>query len=163
MKFLLILLLVLFSTITHDIESSKLIKKGHININTTSLQTGEVKIDMVYELHLRWFVPIDTQRGVLTQNLPEIYVQEQGYLELERMGVQVYKDVTLTHLGRWNVTTKGHTYQFCHKILVDKHNGEWSTIAYYHPTVASTGWVRLELTLKIPTIGDYTIKSNLRR
>ena len=153
------LLLALFMTITLSIESTKIIKNGHLNISTRPVNTETVYANIHYKLKTKWYVPIPDQEGDLGQELPVEFTNETGYQRLERESRIVYKDVYLDYLGRANV----NNYSNCYKIKVTKTDNTWWAVAYYHPSIQSTGWARLELTYNnIPALGTYTIRANLK-
>lgn len=147
------------SVIIHDVESTRIINNGTYRIETIGLSQTEVRVTIHYELHKQWYAPISDQVGDLVQDLPIEYTREEGYLDLEHKGQDRFQNVVLYHLGRVNIGK----FSNCHKIQVVKQDGSWEAVAFYHPSVTSTGWTHMELTLKkIPVLGDYTLVSNLR-
>jgi len=148
------------SVIVHDMQSTRLLERGHLVITTNLTNDINVaRINMDYFMKMHWYTFIPNQSGTLIQDLPIEFTREEGYLNLERVNHIDYRDVDIYHNGRWNYLH----FTYCHKITIVKKNGEWSAVAYYHPSVSSTGWVLMLLTYNnIPAIGKYTITSKIR-
>jgi hypothetical protein len=157
-----LLLSTLFQTasIFHDVSSTRLIKSGFYEIKTSEVSPEEVQVNIHYHLKAQWYAPIKDQEGDLIQILPMEYTREEGYLNLEQNGPQQFKNVMLYHLGRMDIPD----FPGSHHIRVVRLDNKWEAEAWYHPSIASTGWSQMILTLKdIPVLGDYALKSQLRR
>ena len=91
--------------------------------------------------------------------MPAKYSAKEGYEELQKKKKDAFAGVRLTHLGRTN-TGK---YRDCHKVLIERGNGDWSAVVYFHESAAAPGWVAMEVTLKrIPVIKSYTLHTKLK-
>lgn len=154
-------LLVSSNSIIHDVQPNKTIKKGYLKISLAEVDgRDDLRLSFQYELKTHWYSPLPDQKGNFSEYYPKKYASKAGYEQLEKNGEEVYEDLTLQHLGRG--TKSG--YKNGHYIRVIKESGEWSAVAFYHPTIASTGWHSIDLTFyDVPVMGDYTIHTKIRK
>jgi len=129
-----------------------------VSLNPT--QNGQLFVDIKYEILAKPFVPVprDQLKGNYRQVLPENFINEDAYLQIEKGRPLKIKDATVYHMGR---VTVGR-YTKSHKIRIVPDNKKSEIIAIYHPQVSDVGWARVYITVKnIPLIGDYTLEAHV--
>lgn len=118
---------------------------------------GPFKIKITYQLTKKNFVPIPHHLllGEVVLELPPIFKDETGFLELERKKQMDIGKALLTHLGRRDY----YEYLNGHLIQVSLHNGRGEAQVFYHPSLPSPGWGELTITIKtdLPLLNRYTL------
>lgn len=143
MNFILILILLL-TTLTHEVEPSRIFKSGIVKINTLPTEKTDVEIVIDYNLKPKWYVPIGDQVGTFKTLFPSELLTEKGYQELKDKGFIYHYESKISYLGK--ATVKG--FKNCHKILIERYDKTWRATVYYHPSVHSLGWVKMILYYK---------------
>jgi hypothetical protein len=166
MKIYLLLILFSFTSLSqaanYKIVRGRLHTGGSVQSNTmiNPTQNDQLIVNINYEILAKPFVPVPKEqlKGKYQQILPESFVSEDAYIQIEKEGPLKIDEATVYHLGR---VTIGR-YTNAHKIRIDPDNKKSEIIAIYHPQVSDVGWVRVYLTVKkIPLIGDYTLEAQL--
>ncbi|MGB0452385.1 MAG: hypothetical protein ACPGJV_01620 [Bacteriovoracaceae bacterium] len=148
------------NVITHKILRGKLHKSGRIKLSWTPREEGKVMAHIRYKIRPKILVPLPKKdrQGQIDQLLPEDMTVEDGYMNLRDQKIMKHEKATMTFLGMEDA----EGFSDCYKVLVKPHDNEWQGIFYYHPTVASLGFVKVELTIRdLPIVGDYTAISVL--
>jgi len=153
---------------TLDVEKSvfnvyggKLHTGGRIEalVDPDQARSGVVTVKLKYAVRKKIYVPVPQSvlNGDEEQDIPESFLDERGYLELESKGSSELEKVTLIHQGRFNLGK----FLNCHKVLIKAKNGKSSTTVYFHPSLKGLGWKMIELVLhtNIPALGDYLFRA----
>jgi hypothetical protein len=166
MKIYLLLILSSFTFISqaanYKIVKGRLHTGGSVQSSTVinPTQNDQLIVEIRYEILAKPFVPVPREqlKGKYQQMLPQSFVSEDAYLQIEKEGPLKIDEATVYHLGRVSIGR----YTDAHKIRIDPDNKKSEIIAIYHPQVSDVGWVRVYLTVKkIPLIGDYTLEAQL--
>lgn len=148
-----------FATITHNVLKDKVVKSGTVLIETNNIRTESFNVEIQYSVKTRWYIPSATFDGELNQQLPSEFASEIGYLNLESEGERILDDARLIFKGR----ASWREFYDCYLVEVIPNHGEWQALIYYHPDVASTGWVKSDITIfEIPVIGTHTLKTEIK-
>lgn len=147
--------------IVHNIESGSLHSGGSLTLKILERRETEFDIEISYEIKPRLFVPVSREyrSGKMVTTLPIQYLDENGYLDLQREGSFAQQEASISYVSQEDF---GEYYDSHHvRILPD--NSKWKLDIWYHPSVAAPSWPRLSLELSnIPLIGRYTVYSSLR-
>jgi hypothetical protein len=149
-------------SITHDVEKSALARSGSFMVMTVD-EIGPEEFTLIIGYDIKTTIPfVGHQDGEFDIKMPIDFISEEGYINLENDGEMKYDNAIITPLGREDI----NGYDNCYKIRIDntkspRKEDRWSIDAYYHPSVASTGWVRSELTYKFLGV-KIRAKSNIR-
>ena len=167
LKFILLSLFLSFNTwateISHfNVLPGKLHKGGFLDATPSSIENSDqMLINIVYEIKKKTLVPVPNQflKGTYEQKLPAIFLDERGYLELEKVKSMRIDEASVVHLGR---TTIG-TFSDAHLIQILPDNKKSEMILTYHPTTNALGWdsIKLILHTDLPILGDYVIEGKL--
>ncbi len=119
-------------------------------------------VRMSYELVKKPLVPVpsDALKGESTVELPELFRDERGYLELEAKGRMSVPDAELRFVRR----AKWGAHSDAYLIEVLPENGRSRIEALYHPTVAGAGWAQVKVIFisKVPLLNGYVAEMHLR-
>lgn len=158
-----LLLLVTNFAIANDyrIERGSLHTGGLVKSSIKEHQeSGKVIINIQYNIKAKPFVPVPREylSGNYEQVLPESFLDETTYLQLEVDKSMKIDEATVYHIGRADVGR----YLNSHVIKIVADNGRSEMKVYYHPAISEMGWAKVILLVKnIPLIGNYTINAEL--
>ena len=168
MKFILFCLIFSFNswateTSHFNVLPGQLHKGGFLDATPSSISnTDQMIINIVYEIKKKTLVPVPNQflKGTYEQKLPAIFLDERGYLELEKVKSMRIDEASVVHLGRTSVGTLNDAHLI--QILPDNKKSEM--ILTYHPTTNALGWDHIKLILHtdLPILGDYVIEGKLQ-
>jgi len=150
-------------TSTFNILPGKLHKGGFLTA-TPQVETNSenILVDFNYEIKKKDLVPVPSQylKGNYQQKLPAIFLDERGYLELEKSKSMHIDDATVFHMGRTNLNGLNDA----HLIRIVTDNKKSEMLLTYHPTTQAQGWDHITLTLHtdLPLLNDYVIEGKLR-
>ncbi len=142
-----------------DILPGKLHKGGFLSaISKIQPNSDQILIDMVYEIKKKDLVPVPSHflKGTYGQKLPSIFLDERGYLELEKVKSMRLEEAKVVYLGRVSLGTLNDA----HRIHIIPDNKKSEMFLTYHPTAPGLGWDQLKLVLhtNLPILGDYVIE-----
>jgi len=168
MKLNLFLLVLCFSlnsfsaeVLHHKVSRGKHHKGGEIKLFIKEQSADSFIATIDYKVKKKFYVPVSAKHlsGHLDQALPMIFSTKEGYLQLQEMKEIKIDEATLKFIGRESIGRYYDTYKI--QILPD--NKKWRGMLWYHPSVASVGWLKTELTLlTIPIIGPYKVQSTIK-
>ncbi len=168
MKFILFCLFLSFNTwateTSHfNVLAGKLHKGGFLDATPTSIENSyQMLINIVYEIKKKTLVPVPNHflKGTYEQKLPDIFLDERGYLELEKVKSMRIDEASVIHLGRTTIAT----FNDAHLIQILPDNKKSEMILTYHPTTNALGWdsIKLILHTDLPILGDYVIEGKLQ-
>jgi hypothetical protein len=141
-----------------DILPGKFHKGGYLIAEPSVINNEEVKIKMNYEIYKKGYVPVPSEylKGVYEQNLPAMFMDERGYLELEKLKEINLSDAKIVHLGR---VVYGE-YNDAHHVHIIPHNKKSEMYLVYHTNNIGLGWDQLKLIIHtpIPLLKSYLIR-----
>lgn len=149
------------SGIKHIVEKDKLAKSGAIHIQYRPLDERSFEARFKYTFNYSFLFINRTYEGAEIQAIPNSFLDEDGYLKLEKSKRFEDERVTLTYLKRAN----WRDLYDCHMIkIVPKVSVRWEGKFIYCPDLPETGIAQMQLTVKkIPFLGQHTFISNLRK
>lgn len=149
------------SGITHSVQKDNLADKGTVHIQYRPLDEQSFEAKFNYDFSYSFLFIKRNYKGAEVQAIPNSFLTEEGYLELERTKRFEDDRVTLTYLKRAN----WREYYDCHMIkIVPKVSVRWEGKFIYCPDLPETGIAQMQLTVKkIPFLGEHTFISNLVR
>ncbi len=152
------------STSTFAILPGKLHKGGQLTATASESDIpGMIRIKVEYEITKKNIVPVPSGylSGTYEQLLPEEFLKEEGYLELEEVGAIEAEGATIIHQGR----IPDRTHADAHLIQIIPDNGKYEFHLVYHPGNPGLGWDQVKLILRtgIPLLGNYWIEGELVR
>ncbi len=108
----------------------------------------KLTVNIDYKINCRGFGCLlsGSKSGEYQQQIPRIFETEEGYLDLETLGVLNFGKYTLSHQGR---VTIGR-YTDCHKVLISEKKKRKGMVVYYHPQVPDSGWAQVEIRILRP-------------
>ena len=142
-----------------DILPGKFHKGGFLSATSIDqTNTDQILINMLYEIKKKDLVPVPSHflKGTYQQKLPSIFLDERGYLELEKVKSIKIEEAKIVYLGRVNLGTLNDA----HRIHIIPDNKKSEMFLTYHPTAPGLGWDQLKLILhtNLPILGDYVIE-----
>jgi len=142
-----------------EILPGKLHKGGNLLATLENgSSTEEVIINLKYEIIKKGLVPVSNEylKGVYKQNLPAMFLDERGYLELEHTKSMKIKDATVWHKGRTKYLDLNDAHLI--QILPDNKKSEMTLI--YHPQAPGLGWdhVKIILHTGVPLLDNYVLE-----
>lgn len=164
MKAALALLSLLIATSAYSLEDNFSVLKGkfhrggklQVNIDDNQSTATSMFANIEYELYTKRLVPVPNKylKGTYKQELPKMFENEAGFIELENLGEIKLEDASLVHMGRVDYKE----YSNCHHIEIRPFNNKSLMRVYYHRSAPKTGWVRLYMIIfDIPVLGDYSL------
>ncbi len=115
-------------------------------------------VRMGYEIKKKALVPVPSEflKGEEIIDLPLMFQDERGYLELEARGQIKLDDGVIKFVKR---TTTGKLKD-AYEVLVLPRNGRSKIQIVYHPELPSVGWSDMKVTFisKVPLLDNYQIK-----
>lgn len=148
------------SGIKHIVNKDKLADSGVIHIQYRPLDEGSFEARFKYDFKYKFLFISRHFQGEEIQAIPNSFLTEDGYLELEKTRRFEDDRVTLTYLKRSN----WKDLYDCHMIkIVPKVSVRWEGKFIYCPDLPETGIAQMQLTVKkIPFVGSHTFTSNYR-
>ncbi len=148
---------------TFDILPGKLHKGGFLTAEPEMIpNTDSMIIEMKYEILKKGLVPVPSEflKGSYEQKLPAIFLDERGYLELEKKGSMKIDEATVKHLGK--AEYRGMDDAHYVQIIPDNHKSEIFLV--YHPAAPGLGWDKVKLVLHtgLPMLDDYVLEGRSR-
>lgn len=114
-------------------------------------------VRMGYEISKKALVPVPSEylKGEETIELPSMFQDERGYLELEAKGQIKLEDGVIKFVKRTNAGKLKDAYE----VVVLPKNGRSKIEVVYHPELPSVGWSNMKVTFisKIPMLDNYQI------
>jgi hypothetical protein len=164
MKKLTMLLLLVSSLQVLAIEDNFKVAKGSLHtggkLHVRILESQDVGenmfADIGYELYGKLILPVPNSflKGTHRQELPKMFRDETGFIELERMKKIVVKEADIIHMGKFSY----NGYTNCHKVQIRAHNQKSVMEVIYHRSAPKTGWLKLNMTIyKIPVLESYSL------
>lgn len=146
--------------IQHIVIKDKLADSGAIHIQYRSFDEKSFEARFKYDFKYRFLFISRHFQGEEIQPIPNSYLTEDGYLELERTRRFEDSRVTLTYLKRSN----WKDLYDCHMVKIEpKVSVRWEGKFIYCPDLPETGIAQMQLTVKkIPFIGSHTFISNYK-
>ena len=147
------------SMIKHNISRGSLHKGGVITIQKEEID-NKLIATFKYSLRKKWGVPVPNSilSGEKGFELPYAFSTEQGYIDLKKNKKLVLKKVIVEFIKMTDVSG----YQDCYKIKVSRKKNDWFGYLYYHPSVASMGWVKSNIYFDVPMMKNhYSMSSYL--
>jgi hypothetical protein len=143
------------NAITHyTLKEGKLHKSGKIDVEVKTYEKTMI-VNLNYDIDKKALVPIPSKvlKGKKDFEVPLIFKDEQGYLELERLGFMETEKAFIKFIGRVNLGELTNAYSF--EILPK--NGKSKLEGVYHPTLPGIGWKYLKLKFlgNIPLLNGY--------
>lgn len=115
-------------------------------------------VRMGYEISKKPLVPVPSEylKGEEIIDLPLMFQDERGYLELETRGQIKLDDGVIKFVKR---TTAGNLKD-AFEVLVLPKNGRSKIEIVYHPDLPSVGWSKMKVTFisKVPLLDNYQIQ-----
>lgn len=145
--------------IKHKILPGSLHTGGDITIVVLNERQNDFDARISYKITPRALVPVprEYQTGTFQETLPIEFLDERGYQTLASDGPTIHQGATLSFMALENVDD----YHDAYHVMLQPRSSDWTLEAWYHPTVLSTGWVKLALELQVPLVGRYKIFSRL--
>ena len=148
---------------TFDILPGKLHKGGFLTAEPELMpHSDSMMIQMKYEILKKGIVPVPSEflKGTYEQKLPSKFLDERGYLELEKNKSMKIDEATVKYLGRTDYRGQNDAYYV--QIIPDNRKSEIFLV--YHPTAPGLGWdkVRLVLHTGLPMLDDYVLEGRSR-
>lgn len=144
----------------YRILEGRLHRGGAASVEVMANESFRVRIN--YELVKKPLVPIpsDALKGDATVDLPELFRDERGYLELEAKGSMSLPDGEIRFLRR----TRWGAFSDAYLVEVLPESGRARVEAVYHPSVPGAGWAQLRITFtsKVPLLNGYLAELQLR-
>ena len=146
-------------TTSFDILPGKLHKGGFLVAAPEMIANTEtVLIKLNYEITKKGFVPVPSEflKGSYDQKLPAMFLDERGYLELEKQKSMRIDEASVVYLGR----TSYRGMNDAHYIKILPNNKKSEIFLVYHPTAPGLGWDQVKLVLHtgIPMLEDYVLE-----
>lgn len=146
-------------TTSFDILPGKLHKGGFLKAAPEMIPNSEtVLIKLNYEITKKGFVPVPSEflKGSYDQKLPAVFLDERGYLELEKQKSMKIDEASVVYLGR----TSYRGMDDAHSIQIIPNNKKSEIFLVYHPTAPGLGWDQVKLVLHtgIPMLEDYVLE-----
>ena len=142
------------------IDEGKLHRKGSASVEVLE-NPRAYQVKMNYTIDKKRLVPVPDKylAGQTTINLPSMFKDERGYLELESKKKMQVDGARLTHLGR----TTFKKFNDAHKINIILSNGKGKIELVYHPSLSGAGWGNIKMVFisDIPLLNGYTIQCRL--
>ncbi|MFP5490125.1 MAG: hypothetical protein ACLGG0_01390 [Bacteriovoracia bacterium] len=117
---------------------------------------------MTYDIKKKSWAPIPSSalKGDSQVDLPELFKDERGYLELELKGEMEVDDGLLKYVRR----TQWRDLKDAHLVQVFPKNGRSRMDIIYHPTLpgAGWGWIKVVFISSIPLLNGYEAQMELR-
>lgn len=150
-----------FGKAHYQIDEGKLHKSGEAMVEV--LENSNVyQVKMDYTIDKKRLVPVPEKylKGQTTIDLPLIFKDERGYLELESKKQMEVAGARLTHLGRVNLGQ----FNDAHKVSILLRNGKGKIELIYHPTITGAGWANIKLVFisSVALLNGYTILCHLK-
>jgi len=150
-----------FGKAHYQINEGKLHRNGKASIEVLD-DPNLYKVKMDYVIKKKKLVPVPSKylEGETVINLPSLFKDERGYLELEKEKQMEVDGARLVHLGR----TTLREFKDAHKIRVFLKNGKSKIELIYHPTLPGTGWDQIKIIFisDVPLLDGYTIICHLK-
>ncbi len=150
-----------FGKARYQIKEGKLHRNGKASIEVLD-DPNLYKVKMDYVINKKKLVPVPSKylEGETVINLPSLFKDERGYLELEKEKEMEVDGAKLVYLGR----TTLREFSDAHKIRVFLKNGKSKIELIYHPTLPGTGWDQIKIIFisDVPLLDGYTIICHLK-
>lgn len=145
--------------IKHKILPGNLHTGGELTITVLNERQTDFDAQVDYKITPRALVPVprDYRSGSFQATLPIEFLDERGYEDLAAGGPTIFQGATLTYMGLEDVDSYTDSYH----VMLKPEESKWTLEAWYHPTVLSTGWVKMALELQVPLVGRYKVFSRL--
>jgi hypothetical protein len=147
----------------YKILEGKLHKGGelHVAIEEAANPQDNFKVVLNYKIIKKNLVPVPNEylQGEYIQELPIAFLDERGYLELERVGEMQFPEAKVKFMGRRDVGPLKNAMLI--KLLPT--NGKSIMNFVYSPQVPGLGWDNLELIIRtrVPLLGDYLLEGKM--
>lgn len=149
------------SVAQYRILEGKLHKGGSASVEVKEDPTRFITF-MTYDIKKKSWAPLPSSalQGDSQVELPELFKDERGYLELEMKGEIQVEDAILKYVRR----TDWRSFKDAHLVQVFPKNGRSRMDIIYHPTLpgAGWGWIKVVFISSIPLLNGYEAQMELR-
>lgn len=145
-----------------NIRLGKYHKGGTLDAQVFRIDEGNGLVEVLfnYDVKKRPLVPAspDMLKNSMKIELPIEFLDERGYLALERDGSQDLPKARLEYLGRVQLGK----FRDAHQISIKGKNGKFDVILHYHPALPELGWGQIKLILNVVLLKNYEIVAELK-